>query len=69
MADMLLDVDCLRRDGFQTAYEGARVVVERRGARMPGRRSASCRWTTRPRSIRRRRGRRALMLRWRRLAG
>jgi CspA family cold shock protein len=28
MADVLLHVTCLRRDGFQTAYEGARVVVE-----------------------------------------
>jgi CspA family cold shock protein len=27
-ADILLHVTCLRRDGFQTAYEGARVVVE-----------------------------------------
>ena len=27
MADVLLHVTCLRRDGFQTAYEGARVVV------------------------------------------
>jgi cold shock protein len=27
-ADVLLHVTCLRRDGFQTAYEGARVVVE-----------------------------------------
>jgi CspA family cold shock protein len=26
--DVLLHVTCLRRDGFQTAYEGARVVVE-----------------------------------------
>lgn len=26
--DILLHVTCLRRDGFQTAYEGARVVVE-----------------------------------------
>ncbi|NIK46237.1 CspA family cold shock protein [Variibacter gotjawalensis] len=25
---MLLHVTCLRRDGYQTAYEGARVVVE-----------------------------------------
>ena len=30
MPDVLLHVTCLRRDGFQTAYEGARVVV--RGA-------------------------------------
>jgi len=28
MADILLHVTCLRRDGFQVAYEGARVVVE-----------------------------------------
>ncbi len=26
--DVLLHVTCLRRDGFQTAYEGARVVCE-----------------------------------------
>src|SRR5690606_19491409 len=28
MADILLHVTCLRRDGYQTAYEGARIVVE-----------------------------------------
>jgi len=28
MGDILLHVTCLRRDGFQTAYEGARVVCE-----------------------------------------
>lgn len=28
MPDVLLHVSCLRRDGFQTAYEGARIVVE-----------------------------------------
>lgn len=28
MADVLLHVTCLRRDGYQTAYEGARVVAE-----------------------------------------
>jgi CspA family cold shock protein len=28
MPDILLHVSCLRRDGFQTAYEGARVVAE-----------------------------------------
>jgi len=28
MPDVLLHVTCLRRDGFQIAYEGARVVVE-----------------------------------------
>lgn len=27
-ADVLLHVTCLRRDGYQTAYEGARVVAE-----------------------------------------
>jgi cold shock protein len=27
-ADVLLHVTCLRRDGFQTAYEGARIVCE-----------------------------------------
>ena len=28
MPDILLHVTCLRRDGFQVAYQGARVVVE-----------------------------------------
>jgi CspA family cold shock protein len=28
MPDILLHVTCLRRDGYQTAYEGARVIVE-----------------------------------------
>src|SRR3569832_1076759 len=28
LPDVLLHVTCLRRDGYQTAYEGARVVVE-----------------------------------------
>jgi cold shock protein len=28
MPDVLLHVTCLRRDGFQTAYEGARVMAE-----------------------------------------
>ncbi len=28
MPDILLHVSCLRRDGYQTAYEGARVVCE-----------------------------------------
>ena len=27
-ADVLLHVSCLRRDGYQTAYEGARVICE-----------------------------------------
>ena len=27
-ADILLHVTCLRRDGYQTAYEGARIVCE-----------------------------------------
>lgn len=28
MPDVLLHVTCLRRDGYQTAYEGSRIVVE-----------------------------------------
>jgi CspA family cold shock protein len=28
MPDILLHVTCLRRDGYQTAYEGARVIAE-----------------------------------------
>ncbi len=28
MADVLLHVSCLRRDGYQTAPEGARIIVE-----------------------------------------
>src|SRR5918997_1568512 len=28
MPDILLHVTCLRRDGFQTAYDGARIVCE-----------------------------------------
>jgi CspA family cold shock protein len=28
LPDVLIHVSCLRRDGFQTAYEGARVVCE-----------------------------------------
>src|ERR1700738_1889878 len=28
MPDVLLHVTCLRRDGFQTVYEGARIVCE-----------------------------------------
>ncbi|MDR3495513.1 MAG: cold-shock protein [Ancalomicrobiaceae bacterium] len=28
LPDILLHVTCLRRDGFQTAYEGARIIVE-----------------------------------------
>ncbi len=28
LPDILLHVTCLRRDGFQTAYEGARIVAE-----------------------------------------
>jgi cold shock protein len=27
LPDVLLHVTCLRRDGFQVAYEGARIVV------------------------------------------
>lgn len=30
MSDILLHVTCLRRDGFQTALEGARITVEAR---------------------------------------
>ena len=30
MEDVLLHVTCLRRDGYQTAMEGARIVVEAR---------------------------------------
>ena len=33
MPDVLLHVTCLRRDGYQTAYEGARVVCEVAAAR------------------------------------
>ena len=33
MPDVLLHVTCLRRDGYQTAYEGARVDL--RGAAAP----------------------------------
>jgi len=28
MSDVLLHITCLRRDGYQTAHEGARIVVE-----------------------------------------
>src|SRR5436853_7557397 len=28
LPDILLHVTCLRRDGYQTAYEGARIVCE-----------------------------------------
>ncbi len=28
LPDVLLHITCLRRDGYQTAYEGARIVVE-----------------------------------------
>ena len=28
MPDVLLHVTCLRRDGYQTAYEGARIICE-----------------------------------------
>jgi CspA family cold shock protein len=28
MTDVLLHITCLRRDGYQTAHEGARIVVE-----------------------------------------
>src|ERR1041385_2433887 len=32
MPDVLLHVTCLRRDGYQTAYEGARVICGASGA-------------------------------------
>jgi cold shock CspA family protein len=35
MADVLVHVTCLRRDGYQTAYEGARIVVDGRLDRDP----------------------------------
>ena len=70
LPDVLLHVTCLRRGGFQTAYEGARVVCEvlepRRRACRP---SASSAWTSRRRSARRRRRRRARTTRSRRPAG
>jgi CspA family cold shock protein len=45
MADVLLHVTVLRRDGFQTAYEGARVVCEARSIRRSCRRRApTFRW-------------------------
>ena len=60
MPDVLLHVTCLRRDGFQTAYEGARVVCEALDRPSRGcRRSASSPWTNQPPCIRRRRSRRA----------
>ena len=58
-ADVLLHVTCLRRDGFQTAYEGARVVCEVLERPKGRRRSASSAWTSRPRCVRRRWRRRA----------
>jgi len=66
LGDILLHVTCLRRDGFQTALEGARVVcLVRQGDRglraiVGSRRSASSPWMSPPRSIllsSRRRGR------------
>ncbi len=36
MPDVLVHVTCLRRDGFQTAYEGARVVARRAASNAPG---------------------------------
>ena len=62
MADVLLHVTCLRRDGYQTAYEGARIVCEvlpRPKGLQAFRVSA---WTNRRRSIRRRCHRRGPML-------
>ena len=63
MADVLLHVTCLRRDGYQTAYEGARVVV--RGAAAaegPASLPRALAWTSRRRSTRRRCRRRGPML-------
>ena len=62
MADVLLHVTCLRRDGFQTAYEGARVVCEVLARPKGLQASASSPWTNRRRSIRRRCRRREPML-------
>ena len=64
MADVLLHVTCLRRDGFQTAYEGARVVCEalQRPKGLQAFRILS-HGRIRPRSIRRRCRRRAPMSR------
>ena len=46
MPDILLHVTCLRRDGFQTAYEGARVVGRSaRSAPKVCKLSGLCRWT------------------------
>ena len=63
MADVLLHVTCLRRDGYQTAYEGARVVCEvlPRPKGLQAFRVISA-WTNRRRSIRRRCRRRGPML-------
>ena len=54
LPDVLLHVTCLRRDGYQTAYEGARVVCE--ALTRPGGLQAfrSCPWTNRRPAIRRR---------------
>lgn len=42
--DVLLHVTILRRDGYQTAYEGARLVCEVLQRPKGYRRSASSRW-------------------------
>ena len=63
MADVLLHVTCLRRDGYQTAYEGARVVCEvLRATQGPAGLPRHLAWTNRRRSIRRRCRRRGPML-------
>lgn len=59
--DILLHVTSLRRDGFQTALEGARIVVKFAMAIAACNVSASCRWIRLPPFIRRRCRRSALM--------
>ena len=61
MPDVLLHVTCLRRDGYQTAYEGARIVCEAVNAKRAFKRSASSRWMNRRRFTRPRCRRRAPM--------
>lgn len=54
MADVLLHVTCLRRDGYQTAYEGSRVVCEVLAGPKVFRLSGSSPWMSPPLFIRRR---------------
>jgi len=51
--DVLLHVTVLRRDGYQTAYEGALLVCECVQRARAIRRSGFSRWTNRRRFIRR----------------